>query len=91
MLSSYHGLASATANKKPESQGDPAVLRLPENYKLTTGASQRVAAASSAAAAVAAEQADFAKSATGIKCARVNSDHRTCESRHYPRVSNMRH
>ena len=59
-----HACADATACR---TQGDPAVLRLPENYKLTTGANQRVAAVSAASAAVEAEHADFAKSAAKIK------------------------
>ncbi len=67
--SSCHGLASAHAKRGPEPQGDPAILRLPENYKVTAGANQRVAATSAASAAVAAEQADFTASAAHIKCA----------------------
>jgi len=47
-------------------QGDPAVLRLPENYRLTAGADQRTAAVASATAAVDAEHASFASAAAGI-------------------------
>ena len=63
----HPGQCKQVRTLEPCSQGDPAVLRLPENYKLTAGASQRVAATSSASAAVEAEHADFAKAAAGIK------------------------
>jgi len=74
-LSGHHGLAIASANRAPEPQGDPAILRLPENYKLTAGANQRVAATSAASAAVSAEHAAFTASAAHIKCACAASEH----------------
>ena len=47
-------------------QGDPAVLRLPQNYKLSVSGNQRVAAVSTAARAVQAEQSEFKAAASKI-------------------------
>ena len=50
-------------------QGDPAVLRLPQDYKLSVSGNQRVAAVSTAAVAVQAEQAEFQAAAAKISFA----------------------
>ena len=50
----------------PCMQGDPAVLQLPQDFKLSVSGNQRVAAVSSAAVAVEAEQSAFKAAAAKI-------------------------